>query len=402
MEVINRIKTKIKNFFKTSFKTKVIRNYSSFFSFLNRDLATNETIFSAISMLSNAIASAPVGIYRNGKKLKPSEHDLAAIFKFGPNPRMTMFNFIKTMEVNRCTKKGAFAIKEYGARGKIKYLWVLNSDYVIPVVEKDSNELYYEIRDEEGIKYVHNSHIIHVSYMSNDGYNGINPLDVLKNTIDYDIEMKEFSLSQMKNALQSNIVIKLQTKLSQDDLDVYNEMLQNMKKNGVLYVDAGKDFQELSKQTFVDPNILAVENITVERVERVYNMPGKLVKGSSTNKATSSDTEDLLYLKDTILPVIRLYEQEFTKKLIMDKELYMDSVEVKFSMNGFARATLEKRGNFYQQMLRCGVFNRNEIRALEDMPRIEDGTGDTYYLSRDLWPADRYDEFIEASKKKNI
>lgn len=393
------ILNKIKNLIKAPFKTKIIRDYSSFFSFFNRDLATNETIFSAVSMLSNAIASAPVGVYKDGKKLKPSEHELSAMFKFGVNPRMTMFNFIKTMEVNRCTKKGAYAIKEYGIAGKIKYLWVLNSDFVTPIVEKDTNELYYEINDTDGIKYVHSSHIIHVGYMSNDGYTGINPLDVLKNTIDYDREMKEFSLNQMQNALKSNIVIKLQAKLSQEDLDTYNEMLQNMKKNGVLYVDAGKDFQELSKQTFVDPNILAVENITVERVERVYNMPGKLTKGSSTNTATSSDTEDLLYLKDTILPVIRLYEQEFTKKLLNDKELYINDMEIKFSMNGFARATLEKRGNFYQQMLRCGVFSRNEIRSLEDMPRIEDGTGDTYYLSRDLWPADKYDEFMQSSIK---
>lgn len=390
---------KIKNLIKAPFKTKIIRDYSSFFSFFNRDLATNETIFSAVSMLSNAIASAPVGVYRDGKKLKPREHELSAMFKFGVNPRMTMFNFIKTMEVNRCTKKGSYAIKEYGIAGKIKYLWVLNSDFVTPIVEKDTNELYYEINDTDGIKYVHSSHIIHVGYMSNDGYTGINPLDVLKNTIDYDREMKEFSLNQMQNALKSNIVIKLQAKLSQDDLDTYNEMLQNMKKNGVLYVDAGKDFQELSKQTFVDPNILAVENITVERVERVYNMPGKLTKGSSSNTATSSDTEDLLYLKDTILPVIRLYEQELTKKLLNERELFVNDMEIKFSMNGFARATLEKRGNFYQQMLRCGVFSRNEIRSLEDMPRIEDGTGDTYYLSRDLWPADKYDEFIQSSIK---
>ena len=394
--------SKIKNLFKVPFKTGVIRDFSSFFSFFNRDLATNETIFSAVSMLSNAIASAPVGVYKDGKKLKPSEHNLSGLFKFGPNPRMTMFNFIKTLEVNRCTKGVGYAIKEYEYRGEIKYLWVLNSDFVSPVVEKDSNELYYEIRDLDGIKYIHNSHIIQVSYMTNDGYTPINPLDVLRNTIDYDREVKEFSLNQMKNSLKFNLVIKLQSKLSQDDLDEYNKMLQNMKKNGAIYVDAGKEFQELKNITYVDPNILSIENITVERVERVYNMPGKLTKGSSTNAATSSDTEDLLYLKDTILPPIRLYEQEFTKKLLNNNELYLEDIEIKLSMNGFARATMEKRGNFYQQMLRCGVLSRNDIRSLEDWPRIADGTGDKFYLSRDLWPADRYDEFIEANKNKTI
>ena len=391
--------SKIRDLFKVPFKSKIIRDYSNFFSFFNRDLATNETIFSAVNMLSNAIASAPVGIYQDGKKLKPSEHGLAGLFKFGPNPRMTMFNFIKTLEVNRCTKGAGYVIKEYKYAGNVKYLWILNSDLVTPVIERDTNDLYYEVRDTEGIKYIHNSHILQVSYMTNDGYTPINPLDVLRNTIDYDREVKEFSLNQMKNSLKSNLVIKLQSKLSQEDLDTYNEMLQNMKKNGAIYVDSGKDFQELKNITYVDPNILSIEGITVERVERVYNMPGKLTKGSSSNKSSVSDTEDLIYLKDTILPVIRLYEQELTKKLLNENELYLKDIEVKLSMNGFARATLEKRGNFYQQAIRSGWMNRNEIRAWEDMPRIEDGTGDTYYLSRDLWPADKYDEFMQSSIK---
>lgn len=388
---------KLKNIFKVPFKNRIIRDYGNFFSFYNRDLATNDTIFSAVGILSNAIASAPVGVYRDSKKLKPSEHYLAGLFKFGPNPRMTMFNFVKTLEVNRCTKGVAYAIKEYEYGGKIKFLWVLNSDFVTPIIEKDSNELYYEVRDVDGIKYVHNEHILQINFMSNDGYTSINPLNVLKNTIEFDLEIKEFSLNQMKNALKSNLIIKIQSKLSQEDIDEYNKMLQNMKKNGAIYVDAGKDFQELKSQTYIDPNILAVENITVERVERVYNIIGKLTKGSSSNSSTVADTEDLLYLKDAILPVIRLYEQEFTKKLLSEDELYNNDSEIKLSMNGFARATMEKRGNFYQQMIRCGAFTRNDIRTLEDMPRITDGTGDTFYLSRDLWPADKYDEFIKRN-----
>ena len=68
--------------------------------------------------------------------------------------------------------------------------------------------------------------------------------------------------------------------------------------------------------------------------------------------------------------------------------------EIKFNLNGFARATMEKRGNFYQQMLRAGTYSINEVRALEDLPPVEGG--DQRYLSRDLWPADRYDEFIQS------
>lgn len=391
---------KVKEFLKVPFKTRIIRDYGSrWFEFFNKDLATNETIFSAVSMLSNAIASAPISVQSNYRKLKPSENNLAKLFKYGVNPRMSTFNFMKTMEVNRCTKGAAYAIKEYGYAGEIISLWVLKSEYVNPIIEKDSNELYYEVRDADGVKYIHSDHIIAVQYLTTDGFSPINPLDVLKNTIDYDREIKEFTLNQMQKGLKANLVVKIQTKLGQENLEEYNKMMSNMMKNGVIYVDQGKDFQELKNTSYIDPNVAITEQITVERVERVYNMIGKLTKGSSTN-TSATDTEDLLYLKDALLPPIRLYEQEFTRKLLGEHERDELGEEIKLSMNGFARATMEKRGNYYQQMIRNGLMTQNEIRAYEDLPPVEGG--DVLFVSRDMCPSDMIRELIGNSKNNTV
>lgn len=377
----------IKNFFKTPFKTVIKRDFSRF-SFFNKDLATNETIFSAVSMLSNAIASAPLSVNQDYVKLKPREHELARLFEYGPNPRMSTFNFVKTLEVNRLTEGAAYAIKEYGYGGEIIAIWVLNGDYVEPIIERDSNELYYQIRNGGEPKYVHNSHIIAVDYLTTDGYTPISPLDVLRNTIDYDREIKEFSLNQMQNGLKANIVVKLQSKLGEEELKTYNEMLSRFQKNGILYVDSGKEFQELKNTSFIDPNVAAVEQITVERVERVYNMPGKL-----TGKATN--VEDLLYLKDTILPTARMYEQEFTRKCLSEVDRD-DGIKAKLSLNGFARADMKTRGDFYFKGIRSSWFCSDEIRALEDMPPIPGG--DVYYVSRDLVPIDKIDLVLKGNK----
>ena len=190
------------------YRCVICLNLVLWFSFFNKDLATNETIFSAISMLSNAIASAPIGVYKDYEKLKPYESDLARLFEYGPNNFQSTFQFIRLMETLRNTKGAAYAIKEYGYMGAIERLWVLNPDFV--------------------------------NHITSNGYTPISPLDVLRNTIDYDREIKEFSLNQMKNGLKANIVIKLQTKLSEPALKEYNAMMDKFKENGVLYVDSGK------------------------------------------------------------------------------------------------------------------------------------------------------------------
>ena len=60
---------------------------------------------------------------------------------------------------------------------------------------------------------------------------------------------------------------------------------------------------------------------------------------------------------------------------------------------------MEKRGNFYQIMFRNNLMTTNEIRALEDLPPVEGG--DRRFLSRDLWDADNYEEFMKQSESQN-
>lgn len=387
----------IKNFFKTPAKTSIKRRFNNWFKFYNSELANNETIFSAVTMKANAIASAPVSINLDYKKLNPGEHKLSYLFKYGPNPRQTMFSFMQYMEATRNTNSGAYAIIEYSnILGNISAIWPLKSEFVEPIIDQDSGELYYEITDHDDNtkKYVHNSHVIALEYLDNNGFKGINPLNVLKNTIDYDREIKEFSINQMKTSLKANAVVKIDTTLDEESLEEYDAMMEQMQENGIIYLDDGKDIKELSAKTYIDPNIFDIEKITVERVERVFNIIGKLTKGSSSNKTTTSDTEDLLYLKDSILPVIRQYEQEFSKKLLTTKEK-MQGYEIKLNMNGFARATMEKRGNFYQQMIRSGVLSPNQCLMLEDLPPYEGG--DVHLISRDLIPLDKLDKLLEIS-----
>ena len=399
MKILNKLKSV---FASTPRKKniKLVRNFG--WKFYNRDLATNETIFSAVMIKANAIVSAPVQIQQNYQKLTPYEHNLAYLFKFGPNPRQTMFNFIQFMEASRNTNSGAYAIIEYDRLGDVKFIWPLKSDYVTPLLNEDDNELYYRIRDIESndIAYIHNSHIIALEYLDNNGYKGINPLDVLTNTIDYDTEVKEFSLNQMKESLKANAVVTIQSELSPELIDEYDEMMEGMQEAGIIYLDSTMDFKELSGKTAVDANIGTVDQITVERVERVFNIVGKLTKGSSSNNnGSNSDTEDLLFLKDSLLPIVRQYEQEFSKKLLNEHEK-MNGYEIKIQMNGYARATMEKRGNFYQIMLRNGVMSVNEVRALEDLRPVKDG--DKRYMSRDLWDAERYDEFMSSNSGNNL
>lgn len=379
------IGTKFMNFlYHTPFRQTMNWAISNF-SFLNKDLATNETIYSAVSMLANGVASAPITVTQDFKRFTPKESKIAELFDFGPNPYMTTFEFIRTLETLRNTYGAGYAIKDYALNGKLKALYVLKPNTCTPILERDSKEIYYRVSDDKGdTVFIHSSEILAVHHLTTDGVTPISPMDVLRNTIQYDTSIKEFSVNQMQCGLKPNLVVTVGGKLNKENLETYQGMMSNFKKNGVLFIDSGKSVQDLKNATYVDPTIAAVEKITIERVERVFNMHGKL-SGAAT------DGEDLLYLKDCLLPIIRMYEQEFTKKLITKSERFR-GVKIKFNMNGYARANMKDRSEFYNKMVRGGVFNPNEIRALEDLPPYEGG--DQYYIARDCCPVGIIKDFF--------
>ena len=388
---------KVTSFMKRPFgnRTRIVRDRGSNFNFSNTDLATNETIFAAVSLLSNTMGSLPLKLYKDYNVVSPQDDSLARLIEYNPNSFLTSLEWVRTMTTLKNVYGNAYALLEYDSIYEVINMHILKPEQVEPIIEKDTKDLWYEVRDDNGLVYIHNTNIVHFKHIATNGYKGINPLDVLKNTIDYDREIKEFSLNQMKNGLKANLVIKLAGKLNEDAMTEYTNMLGRFQKNGILFVDSGKDFTELKNSSFIDPKVFEVESITIARVARVYNIPlHKLL--AEKQSYSSAEQADLEYIKDTILPDVRQSEQELNKKLLLE-EKRNQGYSFKFNLNGLARADMKTRGDFYFKGVRSAWFTPNEIRSLEENPPLPGG--DQLFISRDLVPIDKIDMLLKGGEE---
>lgn len=366
-------------FFKTP-SIDFLQRGSRAFSFSNGELANNETIFAAITMLSNAIGSAPISLRQGYDKVKPLDDNFSKLLRDGPNSNMSTFKFIRLMETIRNVKGNAYAIKEYDYYGDISSIWVLDSDFVTPIIDTDTKELWYRISTKNGDDYFHNRHIIDVSHISTDGANGISPISVLSNTLNYDKSVKELSLEQLQNSVNFRYAFKVNGNIDPIKLAEYHKLIESYMKKGIIYLDNGKSLEELKDRSSIDPKIFEVEEITVSRVARVFNIPPHKLQAKNVTYA-SAEQGDLEFLVDTVLPIARMYEQEFNKKCLSENQKHK-GYEVKFNLNGFARADMRTRGEFYFKMIRSAGLTPNEVRMLEDMPPKQGG--DDLMVSRDL------------------
>ncbi len=345
-------------------------------------LADNETVFSAVSRLSNTMASLPIKAYKN---YQPIESQASELLTYAPNHNMTSSEMVGLLETHRAVYGNAYAIKRYGMRYEVVGLDVLDPSRVQPVIEETSRELWYEILGDNGNYFVHNMDMIHVKYTSVDGLKGISPLKVLRNALDFDRDVRTFSLEQMDGA-KISFILELATQL---DNKRKAEMLENFKSfyrdnGGILIQEQGVKIRELKKE-FIDTKAFEVEKVTRSRVAQAFNIPLYML-GETQGSVANMEQLYIDYVQGTLMPIATQYEKEFNRKLLTEQERQA-GYYFKFSMNALLRGDMQTRGNFYQQGIRSGWFKPNEVRAWEDLPP-EKG-GDTLYLSKDLFPIDQ-------------
>lgn len=363
-------------------------NFSSwsgrtFWGIDNSKLATNENIFSIVTRLANTLASLPLKQY---KDYDVQYGTVAQMVMNEPNPVMTSFDFIRTMEVSRNENGNAYAIIQRDIRQIPIAMHPLETSAVDPFIDTETGELWYQIRGVGGTYYAHHMDIIHVKHIA--GVNklvGINPLDVLRNTLQFDKAVQEFALNEMEK-LDSFILSYAANVDNEKRQQVVDNFRQFYDENGgVIFTEPGVSVSAVDKK-YISADTINNEKITRDRVANVYNVPVAFLNEASGG---FSNNEQMMiqFVQMSISPTVRQYEQEFNKKLLtpLDKS---NGFYFKFNVGALLRGDTATRTNFYQSMIRCGVFKPNEIRMLEDMPPVESEMANQLLISGDLYPLD--------------
>lgn len=346
-------------------------------------LRNSELMFSAVSRISNALSAMPIRLYRGGAAAK---NDLADLVGFSPNPNLTSCQFFKTMEACRCTSGNAYALKVYGTAGNLERLDVLDPNRVAPILDTDSGELWFRITPETGSEfYVHNFYMIHVPFISANGYSGINPVSVLFDTLQYAENIQTFSQKQLEQGVNAAIVLQAPANLGQEQkadmiasfMDTYRQTSGN-----ILLLESGVSADTL-KLSPVDSNLFEVEKISRSRVAMVYNIPPHLLGDYSDTSFSSQEQQMLEFLMLTMLPIVTAYEQELNRKLLTRTQR-KQGYHFQFDLGAILRADSATMAEVNYKAVRSGWKTPDEIRYDYNLPPLPNGTGKKAMISQDL------------------
>lgn len=361
-------------------------NFSSwmgrtFFGIDNSKLATNETIFSVISRLSNTLSALPIKLHQ---KYDVVTNQAADVLINEPNSNMSSFDFLNKMEVSRNEKGNAYSVIVRDIRMQPEAIVPVDSSYVNPFINSDDNSLWYKVMGAENTYYVHNMNMLHVKHITGTSrWSGISPLDVLKNALEYDKAVQEFSLAEMQKkesftlSYAANVDEDKRARIVGDFRRFYAE------NGGILFKEPGVEIDPIEKKYFAS-DTLASERITRSRVANVFNIPVSFLNDVEGGTFGSNEQMMIQFVNMTLLPIVRQYEHEFNRKLLT-KEDRKKGMYFKFNLGGLLRGDTSARTQFYQTMLRSGGMEPDEVRRLEDLPP-KGGMASELWISGDLYP----------------
>ncbi|GIN60527.1 portal protein [Robertmurraya siralis] len=354
----------------------------TFWGIDNSKLATNETIFSVISRLSNTLSALPIKLHQNYDVI--SDHQAADALINDPNPNMTSFDLLNKLEVARNEKGNGYAVIIRDIRMQPEAIIPIDSSYVTPFINLDDDSLWYQVNSASKTHFVHNMNMLHVKHITGTSrWSGISPLDVLKNTLEYDRAVQEFSLTEMKK--KESFILGYGANV---DTEKQKEIIGHFKRfyqenGGILFKEPGVEITEMKKQYFAS-DTLASERITRSRVANVFNVPASFLNDSEGGAFGSNEQQMIQFVNMTLLPIVRQYEHEFNRKLLTKADR-LSGLYFKFNLGGLLRGDTAARTAFYQAMLRSGGMKPDEVRRLEDLPPLG-GKANELWISGDLYP----------------
>lgn len=344
------------------------------------------TYFACLKVLSESVGKLPLKLLQHnedGGVVTARGHPLYFALHDRPNPYMTSTTFWSTMEQNRNHHGDAYAwIK--GA-GKKTSLWILPSEdveiwYDDQKILSDVPDIYY-IYSHGGKLYKFSSEqIIHLKTSSSfDGIKGIPVREQLKSTISGNIKSQKMLNQMYKSGFTAKAVVQYTADLSGDNLKKFKEMIEDFagsdlddeEVKNIIPIPVGTTLTPLNIK-LADSQFIDIKKYSALQIASAFGIKPNQIGDYEKSSYASAEAQQLSFYVDTLLYILKQYEEELNYKLLSREEID-NGYYFKFNVAVILRADLKTQIETLSQAVSNFIYTPNEARALLDKPAVAGG-----------------------------
>ena len=369
-------------------------------NFVNERSAMQITaVYACVRILSEAIASLPLHLYRydkTGSKEKALDHPLYTVLHDEPNPEMTSFIFRETLMTHLLLWGNAYAQIIRNGKAEIIGLYPLMPNRMT-VDRDDKGRLYYEYmaQSEDGAKLKSGTirlsphDVFHVPGLGFDGLVGYSPIAMAKNALGATIAAEQFGAKFFANNATPGGVLEMPGTVK--DVEKVRESWRNgfsgTNAHKVAILEEGMKFTPVSINP-QEAQFLETRKFQINEIARIFRIPPHMIGDLEKSSFSNIEQQSLEFVKYTLDPWVSRWEQSIRRSLLSADE--KKSMFVKFNVDGLLRGDYKSRMDGYAVGRQNGWMSANDIRELENMDKIPaDQGGDDYLVNGNMIPITR-------------
>lgn len=138
-----------------------------------------------------------------------------------------------------------------------------------------------------------------------------------------------------------------------------------------------------------------IMNLVIKIVYNYFGINEKIINDTAT------EIEMQMFISNTIEPLAKQFEEEFTNKLFTENEFYYGN-RIEFDFHALTVSTLQAKTALFGVAIRQGILNIDECRDMIGQPPLQNGLGKKYRVTADTVDIEIADEYQLGRVGKSV
>lgn len=343
--------------------------------------------FACIKVLSESIGKLPLKIqqFTPDRGIRVArEHQYYRMLNERPNRYMSASVFWTFMELCRNHWGNAYALIDTSNPGRPQ-LWPLNPEY-IRVYYDDVRKLnkvrdvYYQYNTPDGVIVLGSEEVLHFKGSNTlDGLVGISVREQLLSTIQGNVKAQALLNRMYDNGMTAKAVLNYVGSLNDANVSTLIKQVEEYIQGGaskrgaeqLIPMPVGMSLTPLNLK-LADSQFLEIKQYTALQIASAFGVKPYQVGDYTKSSYASAEAQQLSFLVDTLLYIVKQYEEEIAYKLLRDDE-EAGGYHVKFNTAVLLRADLKTQIEALSLAVNSFLYTPNEAREFLDKPAVEGG-----------------------------
>ncbi len=351
------------------------------------DEALSETTyFTCLKVLSEAVGKLPLKLQVHTERDGVGEarkHYLWYVIHDRPNRFMTASTFWSTVEQNRNHYGNAYVWIQ-GA-GKNTQLWILPSPdvevwYDDACILADAPDVYYLYAGPGKVYRFGSEEILHFKGSNTfDGLVGISVQTQLKTTIGGGTKSQKLINSMYDSGFTAKAVLQYTGSLSDENVKTFVKGIESYAKGAlksegiknIIPIPLGATLQPLNIK-LADNQFLELRQYSALQIASAFGIKPYQIGDYTKSSYSSAEAQQLSFLVDTLLYILKQYEEELTYKLLTRSEIE-NGYYFKFNVDAILRADFKTKVETLSKATNSFLMTPNEARQKLDLEKVDGG-----------------------------